>query len=95
MITLLTTLELATAAHRLRIAPPAARRLELIARAIQAAPDRFDGEGFALDGSTALLGVYLAPFGVTHACPSGPCRRKMTVIRGLRHREAAWGGTIS
>ena len=65
MITLLTTLELATAAHRLRIAPPAARRLELIARAIQAAPDRFDGEGFALDGSTALLGVYLAQFGVT------------------------------
>lgn len=65
MITLLTTLELATAAHRLRIVPTAARRLELIARAIQAAPERFEAEGLALDGSTALLGVYLASFGVT------------------------------
>jgi hypothetical protein len=64
VITLLTTLELATAAHRLGVAPAAARRLELIDRAIEAAPDAWRREGFALDGSTALLGVYLAPIGV-------------------------------
>lgn len=65
MITLLTTLELATAAHHLGISADGARQLELIARAIQAAPEAFVREGFALDGSTALLGVYLAPTGVT------------------------------
>lgn len=65
MITLLTTLELATAAHRLGITQPAARRLELIVRAIEAAPATWSREGFALDGSTALLGVYLAQTGVS------------------------------
>jgi hypothetical protein len=63
--TLLSTSEIATAASRLKIAPAAARQLELLTRSIHAAgPAGFATAGLALDGATALLGVYLARHGV-------------------------------
>ena len=65
MSTLLSTSEIATAASRLKIAPAAARQLELLTRSIHAAgPAGFATAGLALDGATALLGVYLARHGV-------------------------------
>lgn len=61
MSTLLPAPTLASAAASLRVTPAAGRSLELITRAIHAAgPDGFEQAGLALDGSTALVGVYLA-----------------------------------
>ena len=61
MNTLLPAATLASAAASLHVSPSAGRSLELITRAIHAAgPDGFRTAGLALDGSTALLGVYLA-----------------------------------
>jgi hypothetical protein len=58
---LLPATTLASAAASLRVTPRAGRSLELITRAIHAAgPDGFERAGLALDGSTALIGVYLA-----------------------------------
>lgn len=61
MSTLLPAATLASAAASLRVSPRAGRSLELITRAIHAAgPAGFEQAGLALDGSTALIGVYLA-----------------------------------
>jgi hypothetical protein len=58
---LLPAATLASAAASLHVSPRAGRALELITRAIHAAgPDGFERAGLALDGSTALIGVYLA-----------------------------------